>query len=144
MIVRITEINTKQDLSRWTRAHEKVPGITWSVSAGPGGTMVIVEHEEDRVSLHARNASPAAIVTVASLTESAEVVGAGELVGRAGERNRARLRRRHLRVHQRPLLPELATRGVAVAGRPRWPALDTTDQSPCSLLGAGLGSDLIP
>jgi hypothetical protein len=46
----ITEINTKQDMSRWTRAHEKVPGIRWSVFAGPGGTMIIVEHEEDRAS----------------------------------------------------------------------------------------------
>lgn len=137
----ITEINTKQDLSRWTRAHEKVTGITWSVVAGPGGTMIIVEHEEDRASPHARNASPDALVTVASITENADTVGAGERVVRAGERDRARLRRRHLRVHQRPLLPELATRGVAVAGRPRWPALDTTDQSPCSLLGPGFGSD---
>jgi hypothetical protein len=50
------EINTKQDMSRWTRAHEKVPGIPWSVIAGPGGTMIIVEHGEDRASLHARNA----------------------------------------------------------------------------------------
>jgi hypothetical protein len=51
----ITEINTKQDMSQWTRAHEKVPGIRWSVFAGPGGTMIIVEPEEDRASLHARN-----------------------------------------------------------------------------------------
>ena len=51
----ITEINTKQDMSRWTRAHEKVPGIRWSVFAGPGGTMIIVEHSEDRASLYARN-----------------------------------------------------------------------------------------
>lgn len=130
-ITQITEINSKQDLSRWTRAHEKVSGITWSVFAGPGGTMIIVEHKEDRASLHAGNAAPDALVTVASITES---VDAGEYVGRSGERDRARLRRRHLRVHQRPLLPELATRGVAIAGRPRWPALDTTDQSPCSLL----------
>jgi hypothetical protein len=57
----ITEINTKQDMSRWTRAHEKVPGIHWSVIAGPGGTMIIVEHEEDRASLHARNVSPDAL-----------------------------------------------------------------------------------
>lgn len=55
MITRITEINTKQDMSRWTRAHEKVPGIPWSVFAGPGGTMIIVEHEEDRASQYESN-----------------------------------------------------------------------------------------
>jgi hypothetical protein len=71
----ITEINTKQDMSRWTRAHEKVPGIRWSVFAGPGGTMIIVEHEEDPVSLHARNVSPDALGTVATLTESADSTG---------------------------------------------------------------------
>jgi hypothetical protein len=75
-ITQITEINTKQDLSRWTRAHEKVTGITWSVFAGPGGTMIIVEREEDRASLDARNASPDALVTVASITETADAVGA--------------------------------------------------------------------
>jgi hypothetical protein len=73
-ITQITEVNTKQDLSRWTRAHEKVAGITWSVFAGPGGTMIIVEHEEDRASLG--NAAPDALVTVASITESADAVGA--------------------------------------------------------------------
>ena len=51
----ITEINTKQDMSCWARAHEKVSGIPWSVIAGPGGTMIIVEHGEDRASLYARN-----------------------------------------------------------------------------------------
>jgi hypothetical protein len=62
VITRITEINTKQDMSRWTRAHEKVPGIPWSVFAGPGGTMIIVEHEEDRASLRESNVSPDALV----------------------------------------------------------------------------------
>jgi hypothetical protein len=76
VITEITQINTKQDLSRWTREHEKVPGITWSVFAGPGGTMIIVEHEEDRACLHARNVSPDALVAVASFTESADTVGA--------------------------------------------------------------------
>jgi hypothetical protein len=89
VITRITEINTKQDLSRWTRAHADAPGITWSVSAGPGGTMIIVEHEEDRASLDVNNISPDALVTAASLTESADAVSvtesadAGELVGQA-------------------------------------------------------------
>jgi hypothetical protein len=35
-------------MSRWTRAHENTPGINWSVQAGPGGTMIIVEHGADR------------------------------------------------------------------------------------------------
>jgi hypothetical protein len=46
----IAHITTKQDMSRWTRAHADVAGITWSVFAGPGGTMIIVEHAEDRCS----------------------------------------------------------------------------------------------
>jgi hypothetical protein len=41
-------VATKQDLSRWTRAHADTPGITWSVVAGEGGTMLIVEHAADR------------------------------------------------------------------------------------------------
>ena len=32
----IAHITTKQDMSRWTRAHADVAGITWSVFAGPG------------------------------------------------------------------------------------------------------------
>jgi hypothetical protein len=76
VITEITQINTKQDLSRWTRAHENVPGITWSVFAGPGGTMIIVEHKEDRASLDERNVSSDAPVTVADITESADTVGA--------------------------------------------------------------------
>jgi hypothetical protein len=43
-VTEITHVTTKQDLARWTRAHEGVSGITWSVFAGEGGTMVIVEH----------------------------------------------------------------------------------------------------
>ena len=76
MITEITQINTKQDMSRWTRAHAKGSGITWSVVAGPGGTMIILEHDEDRASRHARNVSPHAPVIVASLIESADTVGA--------------------------------------------------------------------
>jgi hypothetical protein len=45
-------------MSRWTRAHADAPGITWSVFAGEGGTMVIVEHAEDRCSLNGANDSP--------------------------------------------------------------------------------------
>lgn len=53
-ITRVTHITTKQDMSRWTRAHADTPGITWSVYPGPGGTMIIVEHEEDRCTLAAK------------------------------------------------------------------------------------------
>ena len=49
-VTEIAHITTKQDMSRWTRAHADVAGITWSVFAGPGGTMIIVEHAEDRCS----------------------------------------------------------------------------------------------
>jgi hypothetical protein len=43
-----TQINTKQDLSAWVRAHDAVPGITWAVAAGPGGTMIIREFGQER------------------------------------------------------------------------------------------------
>ena len=51
-ITAIAHITTKQDMSRWTRAHADTPGITWSVFAGEGGTMIIVEHMEDRCSMN--------------------------------------------------------------------------------------------
>jgi hypothetical protein len=54
----IAHITTKQDMSRWTRAHADVAGITWSVFAGPGGTMIIVEHAEDRCSANRADTSP--------------------------------------------------------------------------------------
>ena len=54
----IAHITTKQDMSRWTRAHADVAGITWSVFAGPGGTMIIVEHAEDRCSANRANRRP--------------------------------------------------------------------------------------
>lgn len=56
-ITAIAHITTKQDMSRWTRAHADAPGITWSVFAGEGGTMVIVEHTEDRCSMNPVGAS---------------------------------------------------------------------------------------
>ena len=77
MITRITEtthITTKQDLSRWTRAHADVPGIKWSVFPGPGGTMIIVEYAEDRCFLNRANVSPDVAVPVASSIESADMV----------------------------------------------------------------------
>jgi hypothetical protein len=71
-ITEIAHITTKQDMSRWTRAHADRPGINWSVFAGPGGTMIIVEHAEDRCSLNRSNATPEVAVPVASSIESVE------------------------------------------------------------------------
>jgi len=71
-ITEIAHITTKQDMSRWTRAHADVPGITWSVFAGPGGTMIIVEHAEDRCSLQRTNGSPEVAAPVASSIEGAD------------------------------------------------------------------------
>ncbi|HEY0937707.1 MAG TPA: hypothetical protein VGD91_28705 [Trebonia sp.] len=69
-ITEIAHITTKQDMSRWTRAHAEVPGITWSVFAGPGGTMIIVEHAEDRCSQHRASPSAGFAAPVASTVES--------------------------------------------------------------------------
>ncbi len=77
MITRITEIThitTKQDLSRWTRAHADVSGIKWSVFPGPGGTMIIVKYAEDRSSLNRANVSPEVAGPVASSIESSDIV----------------------------------------------------------------------
>lgn len=52
-VVSVTECYTKQEMSRWTRAHADASGINWSVYPGPGGTMIIVEHEENRAILAA-------------------------------------------------------------------------------------------
>lgn len=73
-VTEIAHITTKQDMSRWTRAHADVPGIKWSVFAGPGGTMIIVEHAEDRCSLNRANASPDVAIPAASSVESADNV----------------------------------------------------------------------
>jgi hypothetical protein len=62
-ITAIAHITTKQEMSRWTRAHADAPGITWSVFPGEGGTMIIVEHTEDRCSLNGANGSPEAAGT---------------------------------------------------------------------------------
>ena len=67
----IAYITTKQDMSRWVRAHADVPGIKWSVFPGPGGTMIIVEYAEDRCSLNMANVSPDVAVPAASSVESA-------------------------------------------------------------------------
>lgn len=76
-ITKISHITTKQDMSRWTRAHADMPGITWSVFAGPGGTMIIVEHAEDRCSLNRAGAAPeAAVASAAVPAESGAVARA--------------------------------------------------------------------
>jgi hypothetical protein len=75
-VTEIAHITTKQDMSRWTRAHADVPGINWSVSPGPNGTMIIVEYAEDRRSLDRTNVTPDAAVPVASPVESAGIVRA--------------------------------------------------------------------
>ena len=73
-VTEIAHITTKQDMSRWARAHADVPGIKWSVFPGPGGTMIIVEYAEDRCSLDRANVSPDVAVPVASVVESADAV----------------------------------------------------------------------
>jgi hypothetical protein len=44
--VTVTEITTKQDLSAFARAHAN-SAITWTVTSGPGGTLIILDHAED-------------------------------------------------------------------------------------------------
>jgi hypothetical protein len=58
-VTEISQIATKQDMSRWTRAHSGAPGINWSVFPGPGGTMIIVEHDADRSTLNSEQLSMA-------------------------------------------------------------------------------------
>ena len=75
-ITEIAHITTKQDMSRWTRAHADAPGITWSVFPGPGGTMIIVEHAEDRCTLNgSRAADRSADVKHAAAAGSASATG---------------------------------------------------------------------
>ena len=69
-ITEIAHITTKQDMSRWTRAHADTPGIKWSVFPGPGGTMIIVEYAEDRCALNRPVQSAAIDFPVASPVES--------------------------------------------------------------------------
>ena len=76
-VTEIAHITTKQDMSRWTRAHADMPGINWSVFAGPGGTMIIVEHTEDRCSLNRANISPEVSVRDIALLESAGIAAVG-------------------------------------------------------------------
>jgi hypothetical protein len=73
-VTEIVHITTKQEMSRWTRAHAEVPGIKWSVFPGPGGTMIIVEYAEDRCSLNRADVSPESAVQAATPVESADSV----------------------------------------------------------------------
>jgi len=73
-VTEIAHITTKQDMSRWGRAHAEVPGSKRSVFPGPGGTMIIVEHAEDRCSLSRANVSPDVAVPAASSIQSADTV----------------------------------------------------------------------
>jgi len=75
-VTEIAHITTKQDMSRWVRAHADLPGIKWSVFPGPGGTMIIVEHEEDRCSLSKPNVSPDVAASAADSVESADIARA--------------------------------------------------------------------
>jgi hypothetical protein len=75
-VTEIAHITTKQDMSRWTRAHADLPGINWSVFAGPGGTMIIVEHEEDRCSLNRAKVAPDVAAPAANSMKNAGIVGA--------------------------------------------------------------------
>lgn len=75
-ITEITHITTKQDLSRWTRAHADAPGLNWSVFPGPGGTMIIVEHAEDRCSANRVNVSLDVTTAIVSSIDSAGIVRA--------------------------------------------------------------------
>ena len=73
-VTEIAHITTKQDMSRWVRAHADEPGIKWSVFPGPGGTMIIVEYAEDRRSIDRASASPDVAVSAAISVESADSV----------------------------------------------------------------------
>ena len=73
-ITAVAHITTKQDMSRWTRAHADTPGITWSVFAGEGGTMIIVEHTEDRCSMNMADLTPEAAAPAPSPVERSSSV----------------------------------------------------------------------
>jgi hypothetical protein len=84
-VTEISQITTKQDMSRWTRAHADAPGINWSVFPGPGGTMIIVEHDADRSALDPEQLSMAdfeaaglpPVTDAADLSHGSGIVGAG-------------------------------------------------------------------
>jgi hypothetical protein len=70
---RVTDIchfHHKSDMSSWTRAHADRDGINWSVFPGPGGTMIIVEHEEDRETFLAGQAAQREAAVLAAAAET--------------------------------------------------------------------------
>jgi hypothetical protein len=75
-ITEITHVTTKQDMSRWTRAHADTPGITWSVIAGEGGTMIFIEHEEDRTLRQREDVDAEVTVPETFVEEHSDVLGA--------------------------------------------------------------------
>jgi hypothetical protein len=78
-VIGISHITTKQDYSRWTRAHADIPGIKWSTFAGPGGTMIIVEYAEDRRCLNGTNVTPKAVVEAAEAVAQAAIPAANSV-----------------------------------------------------------------
>jgi hypothetical protein len=84
-VTEITEFYTKSDMSRWTRAHADAPGITWSVFPGPGGTMIVVEHEKDRSSL-----TPAPAPVAATPVSALEVAPSREVAAYSASSLQAR------------------------------------------------------
>lgn len=42
---KVVEINTKEDLSRFARAHED-GSVNWETEEGPGGTIIVTEHDD--------------------------------------------------------------------------------------------------
>ena len=76
-VTKVAHITTKQDMSRWTRAHADAPGITWSVFPGPGGTMIIVEHAEDRCSRSGPAARVADVRRAAAASREEPAAGPG-------------------------------------------------------------------
>lgn len=72
-ITSVTHFTTKSCMSRWTRAHADAPGINWSVEAGPGGTMIVVEHEADRSTLTQATATQATVAPSAPISVNSSV-----------------------------------------------------------------------
>jgi hypothetical protein len=79
-ITEISQFHSKQDMSRWTRAHAEAPGITWSVYPGPGGTMIVVEHEEDRAAFLATEAAQHVATAATEVTEAVPAASAGSFL----------------------------------------------------------------
>ena len=82
-VTEIAHITTKQDMSRWVRAHADEPGIKWSVFPGPGGTMIIVEYAQERRCLTEVHVTPESVVEAAeAAVVAADAVPAASSVQR--------------------------------------------------------------